>query len=58
MITVGVGEIVLEWVDSDLIQPDYPFVETFRVVVIENKYLLPVDIDLKNIEELEKYAKH
>ena len=58
LITVGVGEIVLEWVDSDLIQPDYPFVETFRVVVIENKYLLPVDIDLKNIEELEKYAKH
>ena len=57
-ITVNVGQIVFEWVDSDLIQPDYPFVETFRVVVIENKSLLPADIDLNNIEEVEKYAKY
>jgi hypothetical protein len=57
-VTIGVGQIGFEWVDSDLILPDYPFVETFRVVVVENKSLLPADIDLNNIAEVEKYAKY
>jgi hypothetical protein len=33
----GVGQVVLEWVDDDFLQPDYPFLTNFKVVVIEDR---------------------
>ena len=33
----GVGQVALEWIDDDFVQPNYPFITNFKVVVIEDR---------------------
>jgi hypothetical protein len=33
------GGVVVEWLDSDFVQPDYPFLTEFRIVLLEDRVL-------------------